>query len=88
MIVPLEAVGIGTNLMIWLVALVVIPSILVLLMPLIDQILSTWAIEQINYAMDQVEYFIGSGNTNLLFATIGIIILMLPIKRFIRLLKN
>lgn len=71
----------GTIITIW-VALIILPSILFLLMPLIDKILTDETIENINNVIWNIDQIIWSNWTNLLFATIWIILLLSMIRRF------
>ena len=66
---------------IW-IAVIMVPSILIIIMPLIDKILTEDVIEFINWIIDYIEYFIWSTNTTILFWLIGIIIVMPLIRRF------
>lgn len=71
----------GTIITVWL-AIIMLPSLLLILSPLIDKILTEEVIEEINGIIDNVEYLIGSFNTTLLFWVITVIIVIPIIRRF------
>lgn len=64
-----------------ILALIILPSILILIMPIIDKVFSTEVIDFINGQIDNIEYFIWSENTNLLFAIIWLLIAIPFIRR-------
>ena len=74
--------AIATELIISWIALIIIPTILIVLIPLLDRILTDNVIDSINGVIDNVEYLIWSTNTTLLFATIWLILVM-PFIRWI-----
>lgn len=80
--------AISTEIIISAMAFIIIPSILIILMPIIDAVLTPEVIAEINTAIDQVEYFIGSQNTNVLFAMIWIILLIIPARRLLKFFKH
>lgn len=67
---------------IW-VWILILPSILLILMPLIDDILTDNVINNINWIVWNVDAIIGSTGTNILFATIWLIIVMPAIRRIL-----
>lgn len=64
------------------IAVIILPTILLVLVPLIDKILTNDVIEYINAPINYIEYLIWSTNTTLLFWAIGVIIVMPLIRRF------
>lgn len=64
-----------------ILAIIILPSILILLTPIIDKVFSTEVIDFINGIIDYIEYFIGSTNTNILFAMIWLLIAIPFIRR-------
>lgn len=64
-----------------ILAIIILPSILILLVPLIDKVFSTEVIDFINGIIDYIEYFIWSTNTNILFGLIGLLIAIPFIRR-------
>ena len=74
--------AIATELIISWIALIIIPTLLIVIIPLLDRILTDNVIESINWVIDSVEYLIWSTNTTLLFATIWLILVM-PFIRWI-----
>lgn len=80
--------AVATELLVSGLAIVIVPTILIVLMPIIDNVLSEQVIENINSAIDNIEFFLGSTNTNLLFAVIWLIIVTIPIRYLFRFFKN
>ena len=80
--------AIATELIISWVALLVVPTLLVIVMPLIDKVLTPDVINSINGIIDNIEYFIWSTNTNILFACIWIILIIKPIKWMLSFFKT
>lgn len=68
--------AIATELIISGVALIALPTLLIVIIPLLDRILNEEVIENINIVIDNIEYLLWSTGTNLLFATIWLIIVM------------
>lgn len=62
---------------------IILPTILVVLSPLIDQILTDEVIDFLNDGIDGIEYVIWSTNTNLLFCCIWLLIVMPMVRWFI-----
>ena len=69
-------------LIIW-IAFVVLPTLLIILLPYIDRILTDETIQLINNIIWNIEQFIGSTNTNLLFIWIWLCLIIPVIRRFI-----
>ena len=76
--------AIATELLISGLALLILPTLFIVVIPLIDRILTQNVIDNINGVIDNVEYLIGSTNTTLLLATIWLILFM----QFIRWIIN
>lgn len=64
------------------VLIILLPSILLILSPLIDQIITNEVIDRINIVLWYIDTFLWSTWTNILFATIWIIIVMPMLRRF------
>lgn len=64
-----------------ILAIIILPSILILITPIIDRVFSQEVIDFINEQIDNIEYLIWSENTNLLFAIIWLLIAIPFIRR-------
>lgn len=69
-------------LIIW-IAFVLLPTLLIIIMPYLDAVLTEDVILYINWIIWNIEYFIWSVNTNLLFVWIWLCIIIPVIRRFI-----
>lgn len=74
--------AIATDLLTIWIAIVILPSLLLILVPLINDILTIDVINNINTVIWNVDTLLWSTWTNILFATIWIIIVMPLIRRF------
>ena len=80
--------AISTELLISWIAFVIIPTLLIVIVPLIDRILTDEFIEFINNILDNVEIFIWSTNLKLLLATIWIAMITMIIRRILKFFKH
>lgn len=65
------------------IAIILIPTLFVVVIPLIDKILNDNTIQTINNIIDNIEYFLWSNGTTLLFGTIWIIMAISVIRRIL-----
>jgi len=68
--------------MITWIAVIILPTLLLVIMPLINRIITPDTIYNTNRILDSIEMIFGSVNTTLLLAIIWIIMVMPIIRRF------